>query len=124
IVIQKEERSGRRLKRGESAVYTPTAFDELVRVRDMRLHVSLARRTECRFPAVDAPLVDGQGNEDVRVADHVMIEEIPGVRLKLIGIDSPATDRNRDPDLVLFVAFAFQRQKPEPLVRREVEQGP
>jgi len=54
------------------------------------------------------------------VADHVMIEEVPGVRPKLIGIDRPAMDWNGDTDFVLLVALAFQRQKAEPLISRQV----
>ena len=95
-----------------------------MRVRHMRLCARPMRRPQRGLPSADATRVDRQRDEDVRVANDIMIEEIRGVGPKPIDIDGPATNWNRHPDFILLVAFTLQRQKAESLVYREREQRP
>ena len=93
-----------------------------MRVGQVKLSALAARRPQGRLPAADPRRVDGERNEDVRVPDDVVIEEVARVRAESVEVDGPAPDRNRDADFVLFVAFALEWKKPEPLLHRELKE--
>jgi hypothetical protein len=65
-------------------------------------------------------MVDRKGNKDVRVSDHVVVEEVLGIGLELIEIDRPTSHWNGDTDFILLVAFALERQEAKPLLDRKV----
>ena len=51
-------------------------------------------------------------------ADVVVIEKIRGARFESVDIESPAAQRNRQAELVLFVALAVQRNEADILAAR------
>ena len=73
---------------------------------------------------MDARTVDGKREEDVRVAEHVVVKEIFGCSAEIVHIESPSGEGNSESEFSLFIALASQRQKSESLLRGDVEQGP
>src|ERR1700723_3209748 len=72
-----------------------------------------ARRAESDFPCVNERAIDGDGNENVRLAYVVVVEEIVGAGFEVVGVEYPALDRYGDAEFVLLVAFAMKRNECE-----------
>ena len=81
-----------------------------------------AGRANCKLLAVDAGACDGEREENVRVADCVVIEVVGGTLAKAVHVEAPASQRNGETNLVFFVAFAFERDDPKALRDSVVEQ--
>ena len=78
-------------------------------------------RAQSAFPAVDAGARDRQRKEDVGIAEHVVVEVVAGGGSEVSDVQRPSGNRDGEPELVLFVAFAAQRQKSESLLCRHIE---
>src|SRR5207245_5403143 len=70
-----------------------------------------SRRVGAYFPSTETGAVDGQREEDVGVAEHVVIEKVSGCRAEICDIKRPARQRNRESELPLFVPLPVERQK-------------
>ena len=70
-----------------------------------------AWRAESEFPSANDCLGDGDGEEEVGLADVVMIEEIHDVGAEVIGVENPAVIGDGDSELVFFIALAVERNE-------------
>src|SRR5512142_256680 len=69
------------------------------------------RRGGGSFPASHASVAQREGEEDVGVAKHVMVEEVAGSRAEVRYVERPSRNRDCEPKLVLLIAFAMERDK-------------
>ena len=53
-------------------------------------------------------LCNGDGEKQIRFANVAVIEEVDDVGAEVIGVESPAAERDGHAELVLFVALAVQ----------------
>ena len=81
------------------------------------------RRAKRAFPSANARLLDGQRQENIRVAQHIVVEKVARPGAEAVHIQDPAVERYGQAELVLFVALSVQGQKAEPLLKSEIEQG-
>src|SRR5947208_12994584 len=86
-----------------------------------------SRRAKSAFPSADACLLDGQRQENIRVAQDIVVEEVARPRAEAVHIQDPAVKRPAvkgygQAEFVLFVALSVQGQKAEPLLKSEIEQ--
>src|SRR5437588_6415549 len=110
VMIEKKEAAIRRREIGKPSSYRALAFGALVRIRQMCLQpFEQAWRTHHDFPAAHPYLVNGQREKDVRVRQHIVIKEIARAGAEIIGVQCPASYRYRDSEVMLLVAFAFER---------------
>src|SRR5581483_791758 len=58
------------------------------------------------FPAPDPRMIQRQRKENIRVSEHIMIEEVPGAGSEVRDVKGPSPKRNGQPKLTLFVALA------------------
>jgi hypothetical protein len=65
------------------------------------------------FQASDVHAIDRERQEDVRVSEDVVVEEIAGFGAKGVEIKIPSSDRNCHTDLGLVIALAMKRKKIE-----------
>ena len=70
-----------------------------------------ARRAQRELPAANHGLVDRDGEEEIRFADVVVVEEIYDVGAEGVGVEHPSAIRDGDAELMLFVALAVQRNE-------------
>src|ERR1039458_6646633 len=70
-----------------------------------------ARRTQGGFPSSNHRLCDGDGEEKIRFADVVVVEEIHDVGAERIGVEDPSVERDRHAELMLFIALPVERNK-------------
>src|SRR5882724_2296644 len=117
VVVEEKKSLVRRSEIGEATRDRPGAFHELMGIGQINLEaIRDARRARGQFPTVNAGTIDRQRKENVGIAEHVMIEEIPNVRLEIGNIKLPAADRNGQAEFALFVSFAAQGQEVKPLI--------
>ena len=64
-----------------------------------------------QFPSLNQRAVNGDGEENVRLADVGMVEEVVGARFKIVRVKQPPTERNLHAELMLLIALAVQRKK-------------
>src|SRR5450432_1312001 len=82
---------------------------DLVRIGEVDLGaVGEARGTESHFPSADDGSFDGEREEEIRFADHVVIEEVVDASAEAVAVDHPSAIRNRHAELEFFVAFAVE----------------
>ena len=81
-----------------------------------------AGRVRGDFPAANAGAVDGEREENVGVAEHIVVEEVSGAGAEVGNVKGPARERNGQAEFVLFVALTAQRQETESLLSGLVEQ--
>src|SRR6266446_8672623 len=117
VVVEEKKPLVRRSEIGEATSDRSSAFHELMRIGQINLEaIRDARRARGQFPTVNAGTIDRQRKENVGIAEHVVIEEIPNVRLEIGNIKLPAADRNGQAEFALFVSFAAQGQEVKPLI--------
>lgn len=125
VVIEEKVAARRGREVGQPARDAALAFRVLMRVGHVQLSsMQKLGRTRRRFPPANARLSDGQGQEDVRVADDVVIEEVPRSGPEVIHVENPFVERDGEAEFVLFIALSVQGEEPDSLVEREVQQRP
>src|SRR4029077_19321772 len=77
------------------------------------------RRT---FPASDTGLINGEREENVGIAQDVVIEKVLRAGAEVGDVEDPARERNRQSEFMLFIALAPQRQETESLLGGVVQQ--
>ena len=123
LVVVEEAASAAERKIGEAAVDAPAAKRELIGISEINLAaVVKARRAQNEFPAANARALDGDGDENLRVVEIVVVKEIIGASEEVIGVEGPATKRDSDAELVFFIAFAMKRHEAQVLARGELNQ--
>src|SRR5664279_2767134 len=70
-----------------------------------------ARRPQREFPAADEGLLNREGEEEIGFSDSVVVEEIIGSGAEGVGVERPSAEGYGDAELMLFVAFAVQRDE-------------
>ena len=116
IVIQQKQTT-RRIERGEAARSFTPALRALTRIRRVNLAAPQNRRRPYRnLPAIHARALYGERQKNVGVAQCIVIEEISALGVKVVRVESPSSERNRNAKLVFFIAFAAQRQETESLL--------
>src|SRR5207237_10591846 len=115
----------RRREIGEPAAYTSPSLYKLVRKCQMQLSAAeKLRRAQAGLPSANARALDGQGKKNVGVAQHVVVEEIPRVRLVCVPFEGPIAQRDAEPGLGLLIALAAQWQESESLAQRQINDRP
>src|ERR1700736_4587056 len=108
-MIERKEVTARR-KISKATSNGSSAAGNLVGICEVNLSaVDEQRRAEGEFPSTNNRLSNRKGKEYVRFADVAVIEEIVGVGLKGVGIESPTAIGDGDAELMFFVALAVQR---------------
>ena len=108
---------------GEAAGDGASGGRDLVGVGQVNLGaMGEARGTQRDLPAADEGSFDGQREEEIRFADHVVIEEIVDARSETVGVDDPAAVGDGHPELEFFVAFAVERGESTVVRGAEVDQ--
>src|SRR5579863_8525357 len=77
------------------------------------------RGAQRKFPALNLGVGPGNGPEDIRFADIVVIQPVVGAGFKVIRVQHPTLQRNRDPELPLDIALAVQGSERETLARAQ-----
>ena len=104
VVVEEKKSLVRRSEIGEATRDRTSTFHELMGIGQINLEpICDARRVRGQLPTVNAGAVDRQRKENVGIAKHVMIEEIPNVRLEIGNIKLPAADGNGQAEFALFV---------------------
>src|SRR5205807_2964881 len=79
VVIEEEISLLRRREVGEPTGDRSCAFGILMRVGQMELYATgNSRRVGAGFPSTETSAVDGQREEDVGIAEHIVIEKVSG----------------------------------------------
>src|SRR6266536_736985 len=124
VVIEKEKAFFRWAEIGESPGHGALAFHGLMRVGYVNVGtLKQARRSHRALKAADANVVDGQGEEDVRVAQRIVVEEVARASPEVVEVEGPALHGDRQPEIVLLVTFAAQGQETKTLVYGKLQQG-
>src|SRR6202142_1729505 len=124
LVVIELETARRGTEIGQAAIDRAKTVGRLIRIGEMKLaDTTNFWRTDGQLIALDQRTIDGERQEGIRVPDVVVIEEVLGQRMKVIGIDGPALNGDRDPKLIFLVAFTMQRNETQIAVLRELEQG-
>ena len=94
-------------------------FRVLVRIDRVELSSSRnAWRGRSTLPTADARPIDGEGKENVGIAQDVVIEKVLRAGAEVGDVEDPARQRNGKPEFVLLITFTPQRQKTKSLLRR------
>src|SRR5258705_334765 len=124
VVVIEREPARRRTEVRQPAVDGTKAVRGLIRINQVELaDIPHLRRTNGQLVALDQRAVDGERQECIRIPDVVVIEEVLRQRVKVIDIDSPALNGNRQAELILLVAFAVQRNESQIVVLCKLQQG-
>ena len=81
-----------------------------------------SRRPYSYFSSMDDRAQIGQRNEDTRIPDHIVIQEIARAGMEIVHLERPAAPWDREADIVLNIALACQRNKSITLCQRELQQ--
>ena len=96
---------------------------DLICVGKMKLaSITQARRPQGKFPGLNQRFVPDERPEEIGLADIAVIEPIPRVSLKCIGVERPATEGNRHANLPLFIPLAVNGSEIEVLIVRQFSQ--
>src|SRR6202167_2077876 len=117
VVVEQSESVAKREIR-QAAVDVPESQRELIRVRQINLPVIVnSRRTQRQFPSVDARALNRDREKHVGIIQVVVVDEILCARQKVIRVDRPPKQWNRDAKLMLLIALAMQRNEAQILLR-------
>ncbi len=91
LVVIERRQAGGQGEIGETAGDGSAAFGNLVGVGEVELAaMGDAGRAESEFPSADHCLGNGDGEEEIGLADIVVIEEIHYVGAEVVGVEYPA----------------------------------
>ena len=76
---------------------------------------------ERQFPATNYSAIDGQRKEDVGIAYAIVVEEVGGVGLEVVGIESPSANGDGYSELMFFIPLSVQRNECQILAGDELE---
>src|SRR5258708_40156763 len=104
-MIQREAARARAEVR-QSSADRAKAVRGLIGVSEVKLpYIPHSRGSDRQLVALDQRAVNGERQERIGIPNAVGVEKILGVGVKMIHVDRPAVNRNRQPDLVLLTAF-------------------
>src|SRR5262249_16750946 len=112
IVVEEAKRFPARFIRDQAAGDSTVPLGMLVRESQAPgTAASQERRLGADLPAADAGVFKREREEDVRVPQRIVIEEVPCARTEVRNVEDPASDRYRQSEFALFVALATQRKE-------------
>src|SRR5450631_2547207 len=112
-------------KIGQPAIDESSGTRHLVGICKVNLGpVRNARRAQGQLPASHNGPLNGEREEEIGLADVVVIEKIRRVRAKHIGVDDPAAPRNVHAEFFLFVPLATKGYESQTIVARKLQQWP
>lgn len=76
---------------------------------------------ERQFPATNHGAIDGERKEDVGIAYAIVVEEVGGVGLEVVGIESPSANGDGYSELMFFVPLSVQGNETKILRCDELE---
>ena len=107
VVEEAQARRRRGARSDEAASDAAEAESQLVGVSEIELGtVAETRRAKREFPSVNARALNGKRKKEIGVVEIVVIEEVFRASEEIIGVKSPAAERDGEAELVLFVALA------------------
>src|SRR5205085_12426059 len=75
-----------------------------------------------RFVSHDAYTLNGNGEEDARIANGRVVKEVVSAGAEIVEVKGPSTHGNGKAQVVLLVPLAAQRQEAEALSDRQVKE--
>src|ERR1700683_3816849 len=88
------------------------AIRGLVGIGDVCLQAAPeAGRAHGKFCGLYQGAGDCDRQKNVRIADRIMIEEVPDLVAEVVNVDGPSAHRNCDAELEFLVALPMQRQE-------------
>src|SRR5260370_40277673 len=81
-------------------------------------------RARRHFKSPYARPLNRQREEDIRVAQRIVVEKVLHSGAEVVGIYCPSLNRNCDANLMLFITFATQRNELRTLGHRELKHRP
>ena len=101
----------------QAAVDVAEGESELIGIREINLRpIADARRAQRKLPAVDARALNRDREKQVGIVEIIVVEEILGASEKIAGVQRPAVEWNGNAELVLFIAFAVERNEAQVLI--------
>jgi hypothetical protein len=98
-------------------VNAASALRVLMRLGGVKLDAAGdARRVHGGFPAANAGAINGEWKENVGIAQHVVVKEIPRAGAEIGDVNRPTSQRNGQVEFVLLIPFAAQGQKGKSLL--------
>ena len=82
----------------------------------------MPRRVHRAFPSPDAGAIDGEGKENIGIAQNVMVEKVLRAGAEVGEIEGPSRHGDGQTEFVLLIALAPQRQETKSLLRRLLQQ--
>src|SRR5271165_4746531 len=123
IVVKKERPAWRWGKIGKTTGDSTDTLGQLVRVNEMSvIGMENQGRTDGGFLSLNDGSLNRKGQEDVGIANHVVVKEVPHAGVEIGNGGDPVSHRNGDAVLLLDVALASQRQKSQSLALGEIKQ--
>src|SRR5438270_13281795 len=111
-MVQEKELVARRAKVRQPARYSAAGLCKLIGINEVKLRSAADfRRADCSFPSADPCAGNGKWKENIGIFQHVVIEVVARVRLKICNVKNPSGGRNGQSEFSLLVALAVKRQK-------------
>src|SRR5215469_7432147 len=82
-----------------------------------------AGRTQGYFPAPYHGFAYRDRKEEIRFTDVVVVKEIDSPGAEVVGINDPPPERYSDTELVFFIELAMERNEPQIVSLRKLQQG-
>ena len=116
VVVQKKIPAGRGCEICQTTANRASAFGMRIGVGHINLSAARnSRRANGDFPTVQSRSIDGQREEDVRIADRIVIEIVTGALMIVVQVERPPAQRDGEPKLVLLVALSSERNEAKSL---------
>src|SRR5271166_4754148 len=111
IVI--DRRKSRRDVEDQAAGDRRSGLGDLIGVGEMELApMPEIRRMQCKLPALNHGVGPGDGPENIRLANVVVVEPVVGAGFVVVSAEHPTPQRNRDAYLPFDIAFTAQGNEP------------
>src|SRR5262249_48749675 len=124
IVIQEKEAACRRREIGKTASDGSRSFRRLMRIGKVNVHfLEQPWRAHGNLGSPYARCLDGERKEQVGVSDGIVIKKVMSAGSEGVHIHDPASNRNGNAEVVLFIPLPAQRQKTDALSRGKLQES-
>ena len=123
LVVIEDEEARRWREVGEAAADRSYRLGDLVGVS--KVNVSAVPKlwgAQGQLPTLNAGAINRKREENVGFANAAVIKEISDLGVEVVSIDDPATERNGNAELALFIALAMEGEEAKIVVVHELEQ--
>jgi hypothetical protein len=116
IVIQEKIAAGRRREISQPPANGACSFGVCIGVAEVHFTMMRnLRRANCNLPPVQSRSINRQREENVRVADRIVIELIARPLVVVVHLKSPTPYRNRNSELMFLIPLAAKRDESKTL---------